>query len=75
MFIRAKVAFETPTHNVAAGQLCELPDHQAVKAIAEGKCVEACLDDQIREMGGGVAVATTTADVERAVAAPMKRRP
>lgn len=72
MFIRAKVAFETPTHNVAAGQLCDLPDHQAVKAIAEGKCVEACLDDHIREMNGGPAA--STGEVERAVAAPMKRK-
>jgi hypothetical protein len=67
MFVRANVAFETPTHNIAAGQLVDLPEAQAVKAIAEGKAVAATVDDAIREM-------SADPEVERAVASPMKRK-
>jgi hypothetical protein len=65
MFIKALRAFETATHNVAEGQIADLPEHQATKAIEEGKAIPSSLEESL-----GIA----TENVERAVAAPMRNK-
>lgn len=56
MFVRAKVSFETPAHNVAKGQLVDLSDAEAKAAINRGDAVPVSREKAIAEITGEAAI-------------------
>lgn len=68
MIIKALKEFRTILNDFQPGQIAEVADDVANKAIADGNAVESSVDELIASME-----ARSEAPIERAVAKPMAR--